>query len=130
MKFLREDWFEAARKLMGDNDDLKAATSGANFAVQQLVTEAPGGEIRHYFKAEDGNFQFALGELDAPDATLTATYANAAAMNKGELDAMSAFGSGKMLVTGNLAVLMQHQAVLTQMNKAFEELRAETEYEA
>ena len=130
MKFLREDWFDAVSELLAANDDLQAACTGASFGVQQVVTPAPGGDIKHFFRVMDGKFEMCLGELPAPDATMTASYADAAAMNRGELDAMSAFGSGKMLVTGNLAILMQHQAVLTQMNTAFEALRDKTEYES
>lgn len=130
MKFLRSEWFDAVGANLAANEDLQAACSGANFGVQQVVTAAPDGEIKHYFKVTDGQFEIGPGELDAPDATMTATYADAAAMNKGELDAMTAFASGKMLVTGNMAILMQHQAVLTQMNTAFEALRDQTEYEA
>jgi hypothetical protein len=131
VKFLRSDWFQAVSENLAANEDLKAIAAGsADFGVQQVVTAAPGGEdILHYFKVSDGVFEMTLGELPAPDATMTATYADAAAMNRGDLDAMSAFGSGKMLVTGNLAVLMQNQTVLTQMNTAFEALRDQTTYE-
>lgn len=129
MKFLREDWFEAVSGVLSENEDLKAACAGGDFGVQQVVTSAPGGDIKHYFRVVDGVFDIGLGELSAPDATMTASYADAAAMNRGELDAMSAFGSGRMLVTGNLATLMQRQAVLAQMNTAFEALREKTEYE-
>ena len=128
--FLRSEWFDEVSAILAANEDLQAATASATFGVQQVVTDAPGGEIKHYFKAGDGAFEIGLGELPAPDATMTATYADAAAMNRGDLDAMTAFASGKMLVTGNMAILMQHQAVLTQMNTAFEALRDKTTYEA
>lgn len=130
MDFLRSEWFGEVGSVLAANEDLQAAIAGVSFGVQQVVTDAPGGEIKHYFKAQDGVFEIGLGELPAPDATMTATYADAAAMNRGELDAMTAFASGKMLVTGNMAILMQHQGVLGQMNAAFEAIRDQTTYEA
>lgn len=130
MKFLSQEWFVAVGEALAGNAAVQTAAAGANFGVQQVVTGAPGGsEIRHYFKVDGGVFEIGLGDLPGADATMTASYADAAALNKGELDAMAAFGSGKMLVTGNMAVLMQNQAVLGQMNGAFEALREQTEYE-
>jgi len=131
MQFMSQEWFDAVSKELAQNDNFKIATTGATLGIQQVATGVPsGGEIRHYLKVTDGEFEMGVGQLDEPDATMSATYADAVLIHKGELDAMSAFSSGRMLVQGNLAVLMQHQAVLAQMSAAMETLRDETEYES
>lgn len=128
MKFLSQDWFDAVNAEVADRDGLKAASANAKFAVQQVVRGAPGGEIKHYFRVNHGSVELGLGEIDDADATMSADYETASALNSGELDPMAAFGSGRMLVTGNMAVLMMNQGVLTQLNLAFEAVRDQTEY--
>lgn len=130
MKFLEQEWFDAVNAHLAQDDGLKAASAGVSLAIQQHVTDCPDGEdIFHYMKVGDGQVEVALGVLDAPDATMKADYATAAGMQKGELDAMSAFSSGKMMVTGNMAVLMSHQGTLTQLNANFDKVRDETEFD-
>jgi putative sterol carrier protein len=130
VQFMRQDWFDAVSKELEQNDNFKIAVTGITLGIQQVATNVPsGGEIHHYLKVDDGKFELGVGDLDNADATMSATYADAVLIHKGELDAMSAFSSGRMLVQGNLAVLMQHQAVLAQMSAAMEALRDDTEYE-
>jgi putative sterol carrier protein len=130
MKFMTQEWFDAVSKELDQNDNFKIAISNVNLGIQQVATEVPsGGEIHHFLKADNGQFELGVGDLEAPDATMSASYADAVLIHKGELDAMSAFSSGRMLVQGNLAVLMQHQAVLAQMSAAMEAVRDDTEYE-
>ena len=129
MKFLSQDWFDAVNAQVAASDGLKAASANAKFAVQQVVRGAPGGgEIHHYFRVNHGSVELGLGDIDDSDATMSADYETASALNSGELDPMAAFGAGKMLVTGNMAALMMNQGVLTQLNLAFEAVRDQTEY--
>jgi len=131
MEFLTAPWFEAVQTQLEANELLAAAAANVKLGVQQVVTDVPGGgEIKHNFEIDHGAIRIGLGELAGPDATLTADYATAAAMNRGDLDMMSAFASGKVLVTGDLMVLMQHQATLTHLNSAFEAIRGDTTYMA
>jgi putative sterol carrier protein len=45
-----------------------------------------------------------------PTTTLTVSAEDAAAMERGELDPMQAFMAGRVLIAGDLALLMQMQA--------------------
>ena len=129
MKFLEQDWFDAVNQHISADDNLKAATASVKLGIQQHVTDTPSGEdIFHYMKVDHGDVEVGLGQLDGADATMKADYASAAAMQRGELDVMSAFSSGKIMVTGNMAVLMSHQGTLTQLNAAFDKVRDETEF--
>lgn len=129
MKFLSQEWCDAVNEQVAASDGLKIASANAKFSVQQVVKDAPdGGEIHHYFRVDNGSVVLGLGDIEDADATMSADYATASALNSGELDAMAAFGSGRMLVTGNMATLMMNQGVLTQLNLAFEAVRDRVEY--
>ncbi|HEX9684134.1 MAG TPA: SCP2 sterol-binding domain-containing protein [Acidimicrobiales bacterium] len=131
MKFLEQDWFDAVNTHIAQDEALKTSSAGVSLAIQQHVTDCPGGEdIFHYIKVDDGSIELGLGTLDNPDATMKADYATAFGMQKGELDAMSAFSAGKMMVTGNMAVLMSHQGTLTQINANIDRVRDQTECDA
>lgn len=129
MDFLTTPWFDAVQANLDTNEQLRAAAANMELSIQQVVTDVPGGgEIRHNFTIDHGAIHVGLGAVENPDATLTASYASAAAMNRGELDMMSAFAGGKVLLNGDLMVLMQNQATLSQMNAAFEAVRDGTTY--
>jgi putative sterol carrier protein len=128
MKFMSQEWFDAVGGQLKEDEMAKIAFSTIQLGIQQVATGGPNGDIKHFLKVDNGSFDIGVGELDDPDVTLTASYDDACAIHRGELDAMTAFSSGRMLVQGNLAVLMQHQASMAQMTAAMESLRGQTEY--
>jgi hypothetical protein len=61
------------------------------------------------------DFKLGPGPLPAePTTTLSMSDADSQAMARGELDAMEAFMGGHMLVTGDMALVMQVQAIQMQ----------------
>jgi putative sterol carrier protein len=128
MKFLSQEWFDAVNEKLAASDTLKAAAANASFAIQQVVSDGPEGDIHHYFRVDQGTVEMALGDTPDAAATMAADYATASALNEGTLDAMAAFSTGKMLVTGDISTLMLNQLVLAQMNAAFESVRDQTTY--
>ncbi|MCH8984833.1 MAG: SCP2 sterol-binding domain-containing protein [Acidobacteria bacterium] len=67
----------------------------------------------------------ALGTLDGADVTVKQSYDTAVAISKGELNTQTAFMTGKLKVSGNLAKLMMHQAAIMQWGVAVGELDVE-----
>ncbi len=67
----------------------------------------------------------ALGTLDNPDVTVAQSYETASAISKGELNTQTAFMTGKLKVSGNLAKLMMHQAAIQQWAAAVSDLDVE-----
>lgn len=62
----------------------------------------------------DWGFEVKLGTgapPDSPTAALAMTHEDAAALERGELDPVQAFLTGRLRVTGNLSLLMQLQAI-------------------
>ena len=118
VKFLSEEWAQQMTSALNSSDDFKSAASGHSAKLQQVVTEAPDGEVKYYFILEGGNAEVALGELEGAEATISQNYETAATLNKGELNPQQAFMQGKIKVTGNMMKLMQLQGVISAMPKA------------
>src|ERR1039457_3619995 len=76
--------------------------------MQFVVTGGPDGDVKYYWVLHNGVLtEASLGELPDAEVTLTTTYADSEAIQKGDLDANAAFMQGKTKVTGNMAKLMQ-----------------------
>jgi hypothetical protein len=76
--------------------------------IRVIVSGGEGGDWRVDFK-------LGPGEIPAqPTTTLTLSAEDAAAMERGELDPMQAFMSGRLQVGGDMTLLMQMQAIQMQ----------------
>ena len=124
-KFLTEDWAQDVTTALNSHEGFKNAIGGADLAIQFETEEAPEGDVDYYLKASGGTTNFAIGTLDDPDVTVKQSYETAVAISKGELNTQSAFMTGKLKVSGNLAKLMMHQSAVQQMGAAVAELDVE-----
>ena len=103
-KYLSQDWLDQGKKL----SETQPERPGATAKMQYVVTGGPEGDIRYYWVLENGKLQdSSLGELPDPDFTMTLSYADSVAVQKGELDPNAGFMQGRMKVTGNMGKLMQ-----------------------
>ena len=103
-KYLSEAWIDEARGLA----DTQPQRPGASARMQYVVTGGPDGDIKYWWKLEDGLLEeSALGVLEDADFTMTLSYADSVKIQQGELDANAAFMQGRMKVTGNMGKLMQ-----------------------
>jgi putative sterol carrier protein len=118
VKFLSHEWAQAVTDALNSSQEFADAAARQHARIQQVVTEAPHGEARYYFTVEDGSALVGLGELDAPEATITQSYATAVAISKREVHPQQAFVQGRLRVSGNLMKLMQLQAVLGALGNA------------
>jgi hypothetical protein len=91
----------AARAMSPDAIQKIGALSGM---IRMVVSDGPGGDWRIDFKLGPGPVP---GE---PTTTVTMCHEDAEAMARGELDPMQAFMSGKLMVAGDMALMMQMQA--------------------
>ena len=126
VKFLSEEWANEVTSRLNASDDFKKAASGQTAKLQQVVTDAPdGGEVKYYFKLEDGNAEVSLGELQDAEATISQNYETAVGITKQELNAQNAFMQGKLKISGNMMKIMQLQGVVNAMPKAVEGLEVD-----
>ena len=124
-KFLSEDWAVAVTEALNAHPGFKSAIANADLSLQFDVSDAPDGALSYYMKAAGGSAQFSIGQVEGADVTVGQTYATAAAISKGELNTQTAFMTGKLKVSGNLAKLMMHQAAIAQWQSATKDIDVE-----
>ncbi|MCI0548496.1 MAG: SCP2 sterol-binding domain-containing protein [Candidatus Rokubacteria bacterium] len=79
-----------------------------NGVIRMVVSGGQGGDWKVDFKLGPGPIPA------QPTTTITVMAEDAAAMERGELDPMTAFMSGRMQVAGDMALMMQMQMIQMQ----------------
>ena len=124
-KFLSEEWASQVTTALNNHQGFKNAIGDADLSIQFSTTEAPDGEVDYYLQAGGGNATMAIGTLEGADVTVKQSYDTAKAISTGELNTQTAFMTGKLKVSGNLAKLMMHQNAIQQWSSAVSELDVE-----
>jgi putative sterol carrier protein len=102
-KWLSAEWFDQARALAVD----QLSHPGLSARIQYEVTGGQDGDVPYYCILEDGRLQsIGGGRVESPDVTITAPWADSAAMQQGDLDPNVAFMQGRMKVSGSMGVMM------------------------
>ena len=126
VKFLTEDWVVAVNEAINAHDGFKGAAAGITLAMQFNVSDVPEGSITaYYLKLDAGAPTAAAGEIEGPDVGISSDYETSASIAQGDLNTQTAFMTGKLKVTGNLAKLMMHQNVIQQWGAATEAMDVE-----
>ena len=103
-EYLSQEWLDEARALAQDQPE----RPGVSATMQFVVTGGPDGDTKYYWVLQDGQLaEASVGELPDSEVTMTTSYQDSVAIQKGELDANAAFMQGKTKVTGNMGKLMQ-----------------------
>lgn len=126
-KYLSPDWLDEGRALAASQPE----RLGASARMQYVVTGGPEGDIKYWWRLEDGKLvDSAQGVLEDSDFTMTLSYDDSVKIQKGVLDANAAFMQGRMKVTGNMGKLMQLMPLTTsaEYRALQEEIRAISEF--
>jgi putative sterol carrier protein len=107
------------------NEEFRAAASGQNATIQQIIT-SDGDETHYWIEIADGTIDLGVGDADEPDATITQSYDTAVKLARSELSVVTAFMTGKVKVAGNMGLLMGLQGALSQLPTAMQAV--DTEY--
>ncbi|HZR13778.1 MAG TPA: SCP2 sterol-binding domain-containing protein [Acidimicrobiia bacterium] len=100
--FLTQEWL----------DELRGDAAGIDYGdatgtVQHTVTGAPDGDVSYVLVFDGGKLREAtLGTRPDADVTVTIPYADAVAVQQGELDPNVAFMRGRAKVNGDMGVLL------------------------
>lgn len=121
-KFLSEEWASEVTAALGQHQGFKNAIGSAELGIQFIVNDAPDGDVEYYLKSGGGNSTMVIGALEGADVTVRQGYETASAISKGELNTQTAFMTGKVKVSGNLAKLMMHQSAIQQWSAAVVDL--------
>jgi putative sterol carrier protein len=124
-KFLSEEWAQEASDALNSHDGFKNAIGAADLGIQFNTTDTPDGEVDYYLSTSGGVATLAIGSLEGADVTVKQNYETAAAIAKGELNTQTAFMTGKLKVSGNLAKLMMHQSAVQQWSAAVSDMKVE-----
>ncbi len=117
-KFLSEDWASDVTAALNAHEGFRNAIGPADLAIQFSTADAPDGEVDYFLRASGGSTDLGIGTVENPDVTVKQTYDTAIAISKGELNTQTAFMTGKLKVSGNLAKLMMHQGAIQQWGNA------------
>lgn len=94
--FLSDAWFARFRELAGALPE----RPGVSARLQYQITGGPEGEVRYHLEVRDGRLITAeLGDDPGAALTLSASWADALATARGELDAAAAYMQGRLKAT-------------------------------
>lgn len=125
VKFLSDEWLSEVEAHLNADEAFQNAAKGQAAKLQQVISDAPGGETKYGFVLEGGKVQMIAGEIEGAEATITQDYATAAGLSKGDLTGQAAFMQGKLKITGNMMKMMTLQGVFTAMPTALAGLEIE-----
>lgn len=124
-QFLSEEWANDVTAAINSHEGFKNAMGVADLGVQFVTEDGPDGEVSYFLKSSGGTSNMAIGTLEDPDVTVKQSYDTAKAIATGDLNTQTAFMTGKLKVSGNLAKLMMHQAAIQQWGAAVAELEVD-----
>lgn len=113
---LSKDWLDALCATLSASDD--HTVRAIQLTVQQVVTDAPSGEVAYWLAFDHGAVTGDLGRAANADVTFEMDHATAVALAGAELNHQAAFMQGMLKVTGNMGKLLQNQAALTALGPA------------
>ncbi|MDQ6617999.1 MAG: SCP2 sterol-binding domain-containing protein [Actinomycetota bacterium] len=128
-KWLSKEWLDETRKMAESQPE----RPGASARMQYIVSGGPEGEIRYYWVLENGKLlESELGDVTAPDITMTMTYDDAKKIQEGDLDPNAAFMQGRIKIGNNtnMAKLMSLMPLTNapEYKELQKEIREITEY--
>ena len=124
-KFLTEEWAKDVTAALNGHDGYKNAIGASDLGIQFSTEGGPDGDVDYYLKSSGGISNMAIGALEDADVTVKQSYDTAASIAKGDLNTQTAFMTGKLKVSGNLAKLMMHQSAIQQWGAAVADLDVE-----
>ena len=125
-RYLSPEWFEEINRAA--RAGTPAVATDASFVLQQVVTGGPDGEVRYWVRVHGGAVEAGLGEAAGADVTVTQSYDTAAAVTSGEVTAQAALVAGRIRVSGDATLLLEHHAALAALADAVAPVRRRTSY--
>lgn len=132
-QFLTEEWVAAAKTIRAEMEG-EAPPTAHVVRMNLQITEVPFSEegIAAFMDTSDGDMKMDLGELDAPDLTVTIDYVTAKAIlvDGNPQAGMQAFMAGKVKVQGDMTKMMALQAgqqdpIAAEISKRIQDITAE-----
>jgi putative sterol carrier protein len=121
VQFLSDEWSAELNQRLNADEEFKKSIANKSAKLLQVIS---GGdtERRYWIRIEDGAIALGLGDMNGADATITEDYDTAVGLATGQLNAVSAFMSGKLKISGNMMLLMQLQSALSGLPRVMQEM--------
>jgi putative sterol carrier protein len=114
VKFLSQEWADAVKVGLNQDESFRDAAAGKNARIQQVITR-DGEATDYWIVIEEGTIDMGIGDLQESDATITQSYETAVALAHSELNPVTAFMTGKIKIDGNMGLLLSLQGALTRL---------------
>ena len=114
VEFLSQEWADQLTAALNADEGFRQAAAGQTMALQQVIMKADG-DVHYWTRLENGVISFGIGDLEAPDATITQSYDTAVGLARRETNPVMAFMTGKIKVAGDMGRLMALQGVLSKL---------------
>jgi hypothetical protein len=128
VRYLSLAWIDALSQEVAKSSELAALAATHRIAVTQVVTDGPEGNVLYHLRLGDGDAAFGAGPADSEDVRMQQSWATAAAIATGDLNAQEAFIKGLIHLTGNQQKLIDSQPVFAALDAVFTSVREQTEY--
>ena len=125
VKFLSPEWLSEVTTALENHQGFQEAAREMELAIQFNVLDSPLGDTGYHLMITPQAITIALGVREDLDITISQNYETAAAIMKGDLNVQSAFITGKIKVSGNLAKLMLHRNGIEQWLEAVSDIDVE-----
>lgn len=121
VKFLSEEWTKELKDALNQSEAFRKGIGSTAAKLQQIIT-GPDGEQRYWIQIEGGAVDMGPGDIDSPDASITQDYETAVALARSEINAVSAFMSGKLKLGGNMMLIMSLQGAFSELPKVMADM--------
>jgi putative sterol carrier protein len=128
VRYLSLAWIDALSHEVANSKELAALADTYKISVTQVVTDGPEGDVTYHLRLGDGSASFGAGPADVEDVCMEQSWATAAAVATGDLNAQEAFIKGLIRLKGNQQKLIESQPVFAALDAVFTSVREQTEY--
>jgi putative sterol carrier protein len=128
LRYLSLDWLDALGAEVARAEALREAAAGRSFAVTQVVTGGPEGDVTYHLAVDDGDVRFGAGPADDEEVRLVEDWDTAVAVATGTMNAQEAFIRGRIRISGDAQRLLDAQPVFAALDAVFSAVRERTAY--
>lgn len=126
-RYLSLDWIDELTSAVSRSETLTSAAAGRCFGVTQVVTDGPEGEVVYHLQV-DGVASFGAGPAEPEHVRFVQDWDTAVAVATGAANAQEAFIKGRIVLYGDVQVVVDNQPVFAALAAVFDAVRPTTDY--
>ncbi len=127
-RYLSLDWIADVSAAAQTSPLLRDAATDRSFAITEVITGGPEGDVTYHLAVRDGHISFGAGPADDEDVRFVQDWDTAVAVATGQLNAQEAFLEGRIKLRGSQPALVANQEVFAALSDVFDHVRRQTEY--